>query len=65
MCARHDVPLKAAAIQFPLEHPAVASILTGARSIEELDENLAMIEYDIPAELWDDLAAVGARRHGR
>ena len=63
VCERHDVPLKAAAIQFPLAHPAVASILTGARTVEELDENLAMIEYDIPEALWDDLAAAGVRRH--
>jgi D-threo-aldose 1-dehydrogenase len=65
VCARHGVPLKAAAIQYPLAHPAVASILTGSRSLAELDENLAMIEYDIPDALWDDLAAVGAPRHGR
>jgi D-threo-aldose 1-dehydrogenase len=65
VCARHGVPLKAAAIQFPLAHPAVASILTGARSVAELEENLAMIEYDIPDVVWDDLAAVGAHRHGR
>lgn len=64
VCARHDVPLKAAAIQFPLAHPAVATILTGARSEAELEENLQMIEYDVPDALWDDLAKVGARRHG-
>jgi D-threo-aldose 1-dehydrogenase len=65
VCARHDVPLKAAAIQYPLAHPAVASILTGARTVAELEENLAMIEYDVPDALWDDLAAAGAPRYGR
>jgi D-threo-aldose 1-dehydrogenase len=65
VCARHDVPLKAAAIQYPLAHPAVASILTGARTVAELHENLEMIEYDVPEALWDDLAAVGAVRYGR
>ncbi|MGW5366225.1 aldo/keto reductase [Actinopolymorpha pittospori] len=64
ICARHDVPLKAAAIQFPLTHPAVATILTGARTVAELDENLAMLEYDVPDALWEDLAAVGAKRYG-
>lgn len=65
ICARHDVPLKAAAIQFPLAHPAVATVLTGARDVAELTENLAMMEYDIPDALWDDLAEVGVHRYGR
>ncbi|WP_020573331.1 aldo/keto reductase [Actinopolymorpha alba] len=64
ICAEHGVPLKAAAIQFPLAHPAVATILTGARSVAELDENLAMMEYAIPDTLWDELAAAGVHRYG-
>jgi aryl-alcohol dehydrogenase-like predicted oxidoreductase len=35
VCQRHGVPLKAAAIQFPAAHPAVAAVLTGARRPEE------------------------------
>ena len=62
ICTAHGVPLKAAAIQFPLAHPAVACILTGARSVAELEENLAMMAYDIPDALWDDLASAGVRR---
>ncbi len=58
-CARHDVPLKAAALQFPLAHPAVNSVLTGVRSIEELDENAEMMRFDIPGALWADLRADG------
>jgi D-threo-aldose 1-dehydrogenase len=65
VCQAHDVPLKAAAIQFPLAHPAVATVLTGARDVRELTENLAMMEYDIPDALWDDLAEVGVHRYGR
>jgi D-threo-aldose 1-dehydrogenase len=57
VCERHAVPLKAAAIQFPLAHPAVATILTGARSIQELEENLAMMRHPIPADLWQELKA--------
>ena len=64
ICERHGVPLKAAAIQFPLWHPAVATILTGARSVAELEENLAMMEYDVPDALWDDLADAGVKRYG-
>jgi D-threo-aldose 1-dehydrogenase len=58
-CQRHNVPLKAAAIQFPLGHPAVVSVLSGARSVAELDENIAMFQTPIPAALWDDLRAEG------
>jgi hypothetical protein len=53
------VPLKAAAIQFPGLHPVVASTLTGARSVAELDETIAMSRVAIPPALWDDLSAQG------
>ncbi len=59
VCDRHGVPLKAAAIQFPLAHPAVASVLTGARSVAELEENERMMRAPIPAALWQDLKAEG------
>jgi D-threo-aldose 1-dehydrogenase len=59
VCARHDVPLKAAAIQFPFGHPAVANVLTGTRSVAELEENVRMFETPIPADLWDELRAEG------
>ena len=55
VCRRHGVPLKAAAIQFPAAHPAVASILTGARNATEVAENEALFRHPIPAALWDDL----------
>ena len=59
VCARHDLPLMAAAIQFPFAHPAVASVLTGPGTLEELDQNLTMLRVPIPAELWHDLKAEG------
>lgn len=59
VCRSHGVPLKAAAMQFPAFHPTVASVLTGARSVAELDENLAMSRVPIPAGLWDDLRRQG------
>jgi D-threo-aldose 1-dehydrogenase len=55
VCARHGVPLKAAALQFPLAHPAVTSLLLGPRSVAELEENLALLRLELPAELWQDL----------
>ena len=58
-CARHDVPLMAAAIQFPLAHPVVAAVLTGVRTVEELDQNLAMFGTQIPDALWGDLRSEG------
>jgi D-threo-aldose 1-dehydrogenase len=57
ICERRGVELKAAAIQFPLRHPAVASVLTGCRSVAEIDENVSLFETPIPEELWKELDA--------
>ena len=59
LCAAHGVPLKAAALQFPRAHPAVACVLAGARSVAELDENLGMASLPLPAPFWRDLRAAG------
>src|SRR4051794_12718685 len=59
VCARHDVSLKAAAVQFPLAHPAVVSVIAGVRSIDHLDEYDGFFRADIPAGLWDDLRSEG------
>jgi len=55
VCDRYQVPIKAAAMQFSLAHPAVAAVLNGARSIAELEENVKMFEYQIPDDLWKEL----------
>ena len=55
-CARFGVPLRAAAARFPLTHPAVASVLVGARSATEITDALRLRQLDIPAALWDSLA---------
>lgn len=57
VCQRHGVPLKAAAIQFPAAHPAVATILTGARNEAEIIENEALFRHPIPPALWEELRA--------
>ena len=57
-CARHDVPLAAAAIQFPLQHPAVTSILVGARTPEEISEDIRLLDYPVPEELWSELQSI-------
>jgi D-threo-aldose 1-dehydrogenase len=59
VCARHDVPLTAAALQFAGAHPAVTCVLTGVRSVEELHSNIADFERRIPPDLWSDLRAEG------
>jgi D-threo-aldose 1-dehydrogenase len=57
VCERHAVPLRAAAIQFPLAHPAVASLVTGVRRIEHLEEYPRLMQEPIPDELWQELRA--------
>ena len=59
VCRRHGVPLAAAALQFPLGHPLVASVIPGARSVAELHDNLAYMRHPIPSALWADLVAEG------
>jgi D-threo-aldose 1-dehydrogenase len=54
-CARYDVPLRAAAARFPLTHPAVASVLIGARSAAEVTDAVQLRAALIPAALWDAL----------
>lgn len=55
VCGRHGVPLGAAAIQFPLAHPAVAAVVTGAGSVAELEENVEFARSPVPADLWAEL----------
>lgn len=59
VCARYDVPLRAAAIQFPLAHPAVATLVAGVRTIAHLDDYPRMMALPIPADLWIELRAEG------
>lgn len=54
-CERHGVALTAAALQFPLRHPAVASVLVGARSAAEVAEDARLFTHPVPEELWEKL----------
>ena len=49
------MPLPAAALQFPLAHPAVAAVIPGPRHVADFEANLKLLEYPIPAVLWADL----------
>jgi D-threo-aldose 1-dehydrogenase len=62
VCAEHGVSLRAAALQFPLTHPAVATVCVGCRSAAEVETNAADLTVEIPVELWSDLAAAGLLR---
>jgi D-threo-aldose 1-dehydrogenase len=55
VCARHGVPLAAAALQFPLGHPIVASVIPGAISTAQVEMNLAAFRHSIPADFWAEL----------
>jgi D-threo-aldose 1-dehydrogenase len=55
VCQRHGVELGAAAMQFPLFHPALCSVIPGALSSAEVKQNIARLSVKIPAELWSEL----------
>jgi D-threo-aldose 1-dehydrogenase len=57
VCEAHGVTLPAAALQFPLAHPAVVSIIPGAARPQEVKQNLASLAAPIPASFWMDLRA--------
>lgn len=57
ICARWHAPLAAAALQFPLRHPAVASVLVGCRSGQEVEEDARLFSLDLPDGLWEELEA--------
>jgi D-threo-aldose 1-dehydrogenase len=59
VCLRHGVPLLAAALQFPLGHPAVESVVIGARSPRDVEVNSAELARPIPADLWAELRELG------
>jgi D-threo-aldose 1-dehydrogenase len=55
VCDRHNVPLAAAALQFPLAHKRVASVIPGLDSPERVIHTLALYQYEIPPALWQEL----------
>ena len=59
VCRNHGTRLPVAALQFPLGHPAVATVVVGARSVAEVEEDVAMFEEPVPGALWDELRAEG------
>jgi D-threo-aldose 1-dehydrogenase len=62
ICRAHGVPMAAAALQFPLTHPAVASVIPGIAAREHVGRNRALIDTAVPSALWSDLKGEGVLR---
>ncbi len=59
VCRRHGVDLKAAALQFVMAHPAVGTVVPGAQSVAELEENFGLVGQQIPGDVWSEMKAEG------
>ncbi len=55
ICKRHNVRLIEAALNFPLSHPSVVSVIPGGQRVSEVEANRALLDAVIPAALWVDL----------
>jgi D-threo-aldose 1-dehydrogenase len=62
VCTRHEVRLVEAALNFPLMHPAMLSVIPGGQSVEQVRTNRAILDRSIPPALWRDLKAEGLMR---
>ena len=54
-CREFDVPLRAAALQFAVAHPAVTTVVVGTRTAAEVNDTLSLCATPVPADLWDDV----------
>lgn len=59
ICVDHGVPLAAAALQFPLAHPAVAAVIPGAKSPDEPVANRRNLDTEVPGDVWRRFKAEG------
>jgi D-threo-aldose 1-dehydrogenase len=59
VCDAHGVDMRAAALQFPLAHPAVASVIPGAASPEQVVQNVELIKVNIPEDMWSEMKSEG------
>ncbi len=59
VCQRHGVDLKAAALQFVLAHPAVGTVIPGAQSVDELEQNFELVGQAIPDDVWSEMKSEG------
>lgn len=59
ICDEYNVPLAAAALQFPLAHPAVVSVIPGISSAERVETTIQQMNFEIPAQFWQSLQDSG------
>lgn len=59
VCSAYRIPLRAAALQFPFTHPAVAAVIPGCRSELEVEDNIRMMQAFIPSDFWNELRRKG------
>lgn len=59
VCRAHSVPIQAAALRFPLRHPAVSIVIAGVTSPREVNENVRFMKVPIPVSFWNDLQSEG------
>jgi D-threo-aldose 1-dehydrogenase len=64
VCRAHGVPLRDAALQFPLMHASVVSVVPGAVTPDEVRSNTESLSRPIPAQLWQDLVSQGLLHPG-
>jgi len=62
VCKAHNVKLPAAALRFPLSHPAIVSVIPGGQKASEVQRNAEVLQTKIPAGLWRDLKSMGLMR---
>jgi D-threo-aldose 1-dehydrogenase len=60
LCERHGVPIKAAALHFSLAHPAVTAVVPGSSRPSRIAEDVAAMNFTVPAAFWRDLRNSGA-----
>ena len=59
VCAAHHVDMRAAALQYILRHDAIANVIPGMWSLQEVEENRELVNTPLPESLWSDLAEAG------
>jgi D-threo-aldose 1-dehydrogenase len=59
VCDLHEVPVKAAALQFVAAHPATVSVIPGPASVHEVEDNVQMMQHPTPPEFWEELRHEG------
>jgi D-threo-aldose 1-dehydrogenase len=62
LCAEFSIPMAAAALQFPLAHPAIASVIPGIGNVRRIDQTLNLFATEIPDEFWSALSEHGLIR---